>query len=240
MENSLLNYMNKRLGQTQSSASRGRNTAGPVVTISREVGCGGLKIAKKLAKSLNEYLLCKKWQVISKEVLAKSARELELDPQKVSRLFTSNERFTFDEILAAFSDKKYKSDRVIRKGVKEVVRTFAVSGCCIIVGRAAHIIANDIEQSLHIKLTAPLDWRVDKIAFNHQISKEEALKYIEKTELERYNFRKHFMKDKHVAEEFDLIINASKMDSTKIVKLIRTALELKGIGAYQPGKLSSV
>ncbi len=188
MENSLLNYMNKRFGEISPVRRKESHIAGPVITISRQVGCGGVKIAHNLAEALNEFVICKKWQVISKEVLHESARQLELDPRKVNRLFTPDEHSTFDEILEAFNAKMYKSDRMILKTVKEVIKGFAVDGCCIIVGRAGHIIAKDIEHSLHVRLEAPLDWRIEKIASRNNISTDEAIKFISETEKKTGNF----------------------------------------------------
>lgn len=229
MENSLLNYMNKRFGDLTAHHREKHQIAGPVVTISRQVGCGGVKIAETLAEALNEFVICKKWQVISKEVLHESARQLELDPRKVNRLFTPDQHSTFDEIIEAFNAKMYKSDRMILKTVKEVIKGFAVDGCCIIVGRAGHIIAKDIEHSLHIRLEAPLEWRIEQIASRKNISVEDALKIINDTEKKRDAFRKHYINKKHPEELFDLTINVSRFKPDDVVKLIKSAIELKGI-----------
>lgn len=229
MENSLLNYMNKRFGEISPVRRKESHIAGPVITISRQVGCGGVKIAHNLAEALNEFVICKKWQVISKEVLHESARQLELDPRKVNRLFTPDEHSTFDEILEAFNAKMYKSDRMILKTVKEVIKGFAVDGCCIIVGRAGHIIAKDIEHSLHVRLEAPLYWRIEKIASRNNISTDEAIKFISETEKKRETFRKHYLNKKHPEEMFDLVINVSRFKPENIVKIIKSAVELKGI-----------
>ncbi len=229
MENTLLNYMNKRFGELGKKQVPGTKVAGPVITISREVGCGGLKLSRKLAEELNQGGFCKQWQVISKEVLSESANELKVAPEKVSRLFISNEHFTFDEILAAFTDKYYKSNRVILKTVREVIRNFAIDGCCIIVGRAGHIIASDIENALHLRFTAPLEWRVDSISTSKNISRAEALKFIQETEKERDIFRRQFVKRKGVEENFDLVIDVSRFTSDQIVKLIKASFEIKGI-----------
>ena len=238
MENSLLNYMNKRFGETARQTHHGHQVAGPVITISREVGCGGLKVARKLAETLNEFIICKKWQVISKEVLQESAKELKLDPAKVNRLFSPNERFTFDEILEAFNAKLYKSDRVILKAVKEVIRGFAVDGCCIIVGRAGNIIARDIDYSMHIRLEAPLDWRIEKIASKKNISQDEARAYIIEVEKKREVFRRHYLDKKNPEYHFDMVINVSKFKFEKIIQLIKTAIELKGVTEIYQTKVS--
>lgn len=236
MENSLLNYMNRRFGEVAGQSRHSRQSPGPVITISREAGCGGLKIARKLSKTLNEFATFKKWQVISKEVLQKSAEELKLAPQKVNRIFTPNERFTFDELLEAFNAKSYKSDRVILKAVREVIREFAIDGHCIIVGRAGHIIAGDIERSLHIRLEAPLNWRIEKIAAKQKIAKEEARAYIHETEKKRETFRKYYLDKKNPDEHFDLGINVSRFRADQIIQLIKTSVELKGIAEkYRSG-----
>lgn len=229
MKNSLLSYMNKRLGETDQASPREKNIQGPVITISREVGCGGIKLGHLMIDELNKCVLCKQWQVISKEVLNESANELKIKPEKIDRLFATHEHFTFDEVLAAFSDKYYKSSRTIVKTVREVIRNFAIDGCCIIVGRAGHLIAADVKNALHVRLVAPLDWRIRAIASRKNIPASEALKYIERTEAERTVFRDHFKKDKKQEERFDLVVDVSAFKEDKLARLILSAFEMKGI-----------
>ncbi|PTN09762.1 AAA family ATPase [Mangrovibacterium marinum] len=229
MHNTLLSYMNKRLGEDAQKSGPRFKTAGPVITISREVGCGGILVAKQLAEELNKSVFCKQWQVISKEVLSQSAKELKVKQEKVDRLLSSSEKFTFDEILSAFSEKYYKSNRVIMKTVREVIYSFASDGCCIIVGRAGHLIADDIDNALHVRLTAPTRWRVDSIAARKQMNKSGALKYIQDIEKERIVFRDYFRKNKNEEEQFDVTIDVSRFDTDQVIKLIMAAFELRGI-----------
>ncbi len=229
MYNTLLNYMNRRLGEEEKKSTPSFKIAGPVITISREVGCGGILVGQHLAEELNKSVYCKQWQVISKEVLSQSAKELKVKQEKVDRLFASSEHFTFDEILSAFSEKYYKSNRVIMKTVREVIHNFASDGCCIIVGRAGHLIASDIDNSLHVRLVAPMKWRVDSVAASKQMTKADALKYINDIEKERTVFRDYFRKNKDEQERFDLTIDVSRFELTDLIKLIIKAFELRGI-----------
>ena len=231
MENTLLNYMNKRVTEHVQKTDAGQGVVGPVITISREVGCGGVLLGRKLAQELNKSVFCKHWEVVSKEVLRASSRELKLSPEKVNRLFSTREHSSFEEILSAFTDKYYKSNRVILKTVKDVIRNFAIDGCCIIVGRAGHVIASDVENSLHLRLIAPLEWRIHSISIRKNMSKADALKYIQETEKERDAFRKHFVKDKSQEEIFDLTIDVSRFPTDKILSLLLIAFEYKGIPA---------
>ncbi|WP_321286770.1 cytidylate kinase-like family protein [uncultured Sunxiuqinia sp.] len=234
MENSLLSYMNKRFEEASNPKAKPTTNAGPVITISRQAGCGGLHIAQMLAESMDDFGLCKEWQVISKEILQKSAQELKLSLNKVDRLFTTKEHNTFDEVLEAFNTKMYKSNRVILKTVKEVIKGFAVDGCCIILGRGGEFITRDIEQSLHIRLEAPLKWRVDKIAAKRAISHDEANKQIAETEKKREVYRKHYLNKNHPVENYDLTINVSAFTPSNVVELIKRSVELKGMMGNTP------
>ena len=79
--NILQNYLEQRHKDDDKKKVR---EPGPVVTISREFGCSGKYLADKLAYRLKQEGLGDsgkgKWKVISKEILERSAKELELDP----------------------------------------------------------------------------------------------------------------------------------------------------------------
>lgn len=227
MEDSLLIYLNNRLSQKQLSVSREDVLPGPVITISREVGCAGLKLARKLADHLNQTAGAKCWKVFSKEIFEETARELEMDHQKLKKILSSNERNTFDEILAALGDKRFKSELRIRKTVMDAMRTIAADGYCVIVGRGGHLITRDIEKSLHVRFVAPLAWRVEKIAQRHGFSPAEARIFIDKTEKERESVRNN-IRPKGVADvPYDLEINVSVFKSSEVIALIEKAMLLR-------------
>lgn len=229
MNNTLMVYLNKRLHQNDTRLRDHDSRPGPVICISREVGCGGVNIANLLATELDKHGICKKWRVISKEILQDSARELDMDPNKLKNYLKEGERGVFDDILAAFSEKRFKSDRKINKTLIDLIKSFATDGHCIIVGRAGHIIAKDIDRSLLVKLTAPIEWRVKQIMDKNNLNLRQALEFIEKTEIERENFRKHIAGDDSKADEFDLTINVARMNMKSVIDLISFATQAKGM-----------
>jgi cytidylate kinase len=111
----------------------------------------------------------------------------------------------------------------------DLIKSFATDGHCIIVGRAGHIIAKDIERSLLVKLTAPIEWRVKQIMDKNNLNLRQALEFIEKTEIERENFRKHIAGDDSKADEFDLTINVARMNMKSVIDLISFAAQAKGM-----------
>jgi len=229
MNNTLMVYLNKRLHQIDPKYLEHNSQPGPVICISREVGCGGVNIAKQLANELDKQSLCKKWKVLSKEILEESARGLDMDPNKLRNYLKEGDRGIFDDVLSAFSEKRFKSDRKISKTLIDLVLSFANDGYCIIVGRAGHIITKKIERSLLVKLTAPLDWRIKQIMEKNNLKLREAIEFIEKTEKERENFRKHIAGDHTHGEEFDMTINLSRMKVENAISLICFASQAKGL-----------
>jgi len=234
MNNTLMVYLNKRLHQNDPKYLEYSSQSGPVICISREVGCGGVNIAKLLSNELDNHSMCKKWRVISKEILEESARGLNMDPNKLRNYLKEGDRSVFDDVLSAFSEKRFKSDRKISKTLIDLILSFASDGHCIIVGRAGHIIARNIEKSLLVKLTAPIDWRIKQIMEKNNLSMRAAIEFIEKTEKERENFRKHIAGDHTHSEEFDLCINLSRMTIDQTISTIHIAAQTKGL--LEPNK----
>ncbi len=229
MGNSLMIYLNKRLKEENSYRKDPATTAGPVITISREVGCDGLKLAKLAAERLNREKNCTIWRVLSKEIFYQSAKELDLKPERVQKIFKQTHKYTFDEILIAFKDKQFKSERKIIKTVFDVVRSFAIDGFCIIVGRAGNLIANDIKNALHLRLVAPVDYRIKVIMANNNITYDEALTFIQRVETERIAFRNAILQGHQVQEFFDLSINRASFSDEAAVDIIEFAAREKGI-----------
>lgn len=226
MGNSLLLYLNKRISE-EKPQKKDIYRAGPVITISREVGCNGLKLARLLADRLNSLHPEKEWKVLSKEVFYESARELHMHPEKIRKTLKQSTRYTFEEILKAFNDKEYKSERKIARTVSEVVRSFAIDGFCIIVGRAGHIIAKDIRNALHLRLVAPLNYRVKNIMENNRLNETEALEFIERIEKEREAFRKIIGGEQENPCLFDLCMNRAMFTDEQLVEIIEYAARKK-------------
>ncbi len=229
MGNELINYLNRRLKKEDPFEQGRLVTAGPVITISREVGCGGIKLAKKIACRLNEQRFLDDWRVLSKEIFQKSANELEIDTEHVIRVFTESDKYTFEEIIKAFNNRNFKSERRITNTVKDVIRSCAVEGFAIIVGRAGHIVASDIKNAFHIRLVAPMEYRIKAVQEKKDLNRDNAIEFIQRVEKERITFRNAFKDDNYNQDNFDLILNRASFSDDDIVDIIENAIVKKGI-----------
>jgi cytidylate kinase len=229
MGNSLLSYLNKRVVQAQQTGSSDKDP-GPVITISREVGCSGLELANTLKEKIQQIHFQESWKVLSKEIFHISAKELDLEPEKVAKIFKQFDRNAFDDILYTFSEKRSISEKKVRHTVVDVIRSFAEDGHSIIVGRAGNVIAGDIKNALHIRLVAPSEYKIRSIMEKNHLGHEEARKFIIEEEKDRLTYRKA-VTDKHSdqPELFDVTFNRAEFSTESIVEFILFMMEKKGM-----------
>jgi cytidylate kinase len=229
MANILLNYMSKRLSEEDELSKR--TSYGPVITVSREYGCYACKIAERLAEELNTKHSPSSgsplWRIVTKEILEKAADELNKKPESISHVFGAEEKSFFGDILDSFSSKHYSSDSTIRRTISKVVRNFADEGHSIIVGRASCVIAKDIPNSLHIRLMAPFNWRVNQIQERFKITTAEAKNKVNEMDLKRNEFMNNFRGNLSENELFDVIFNRASLQENEIVGMTMKLLENK-------------
>ena len=223
----LLKYASDRI---QQESERGME-AGPVITLSREYGCPAKIVAGRLAEELTRKMFVKgkeiKWKFVTKEIMAESAKALEIDPEKIKYVFEYEQKNTLDAIISAQFNKYYKSERKIMNTVAKVIRNMAFEGNVIIVGRGGVAITHDIPKSLHVNLEAPMDWRIMRISETYKMSPEEAKKTAVDIDRKRREFREYFQGKGTDYTRFDLTINSMSFTIEEIVHIILKAAEIK-------------
>jgi cytidylate kinase len=223
----LLKYVSDRLNE---EGGKGREP-GPVITISREYGCPAKIIAARLAEELTRKLFVKgkdaKWRFVTKEIMAESAKALEIEPEKIKYVFNYEQKSMVDDIISAQFNKYYKSERKILNTIGRVIRNMASEGNVIIVGRGGVAITHDITKSLHINLEAPMEWRMVRIAESYNISEEEAKKTAIDVDKKRQEFREYFQGKDSDYTRFDLSINCMAFTIEEIVHIILKTAEIR-------------
>lgn len=227
MTNILLKYLEDRY--KYQIPDQEIKSKGPVITISREFGCPANLCAADLAEMLSKMDTnnSEPWKVISKEILEQAARELGLTPEKIEFVFKFEKRSAVDEIIEALSSKYYKSERKIRSTIRDVIRSIGEQGRVIIVGRAGSTILRDIPNSLHIKLIAPIDYRIEGVSRRHEITHSEARKLTEEMDKKRSQLRNEFAGRKIDDNDYDLIFNSMILKSNEIVEIIAKTANLR-------------
>jgi cytidylate kinase len=224
MPNDLLTYFEKRFAEKKPAPKK----KSVFVTISRQTGCNATGIAIDLVKVLKAEGL--RWNYINKEILENAANKLRLNPSRINYVFEADRKTHVDEVLAAFSSRYYKNDKIVRKTITGVIRHYAEAGNMIIVGRAGVATTRDMSGGLHLRFTAPYEWR-----FNSLKKRKEFEKYSDK-EMEKF-IKEHDAKKRKLIEsfcgkdmseiQFDLTINRATFSRQEIVTLITEAMKMK-------------
>jgi cytidylate kinase len=239
MENRLFEYMNRRVGG-DFIPSNSIKEAGPVITISRQTGCGARGIAWEICEELNKSSVKTdgngvktdrngKWKYISREILQESAEQLNLDPAALKNVIDDKNRGMMDQIVGALSTHSHKSDQKIMKTVQDVIRQFANNGKVIIIGRGGASICKDIKQSLHIKLVAPEAWRIAEIARRLDFSKAYATEYVRKRDEERELLITKLLGKKPDSSAYDVELNRSRFTEKELADAIIQLALIKGL-----------
>ena len=219
MKESLLKYATSSKKQETPYAD-----AGPIITISREFGCPSIPVAYALCDALNKEMIDNgqepKWRVLTKEILDETANRLKTPTKDIEYIFDSSYAGVLKEILASFSKKYYDLDQKIRQTLVQVVNGFASEGYVILVGRAGVAITRDIPRSLHLRLIAPISWRMEKLSAKFDWAETEAKRNIIDFDKKRENLRSAFRGERSDDSLFDLILNCMTLSQDEIVNLI--------------------
>ena len=227
MDNLLLKYMNERISQSMKKIDE----PGPVITVSRECGCSGRLFAEKLTERINQKINnpAQNWKWVNKEILNLASKELKINPNQIKNLLKTEDKSFLDEIVSSFTVKYYAPDAKIKRAIKDVVRHLAVQGRIVIVGRGSEAITRDIPHSLHVKLYAPLNWKVDIIRKRENISREEAEKLVLKTDKGRAKFVDEYLTKVQDKVVYDIDFNCAKFSQDEIIEVIMKVAELKSL-----------
>lgn len=225
MNNLLLYYIERGKAEDQKKDPEVK----PVVTISREYGCPSKLIAQMLTDAINKKLgeaLRTRWKYISKEVLESAAKELQLNPADVKYLFNAGEKGLLEDFLVSFSPA-YVSNIKVKHTLIKVVTTIAQAGHVVLVGRGGAAILQGKPGTLHVRLQAPLNWRLEAIISSRNIKAEEARKLIESTDKKRAALYELIQGKKLDPYMFDVEYNCSTLSKQQIVQGILAMMEAR-------------
>ncbi len=199
----------------------------PFITISREYGCEGSLLGYQLQAVLNER--CRPsftWVAYDHQLIDQVASELHLTRSVVESI-DGHRRAEMTEFFETVLTKRVNEAVVIKK-IAEVVRSLAIRGHTILVGRGSYLITQDLKNGLHIRLVAPHAWRVQRVAVDRHLSMDEARRVVDEGETERLRFLNTFFAS-DAAHHFqpDIIIDNSRFNLAQIAELAFTALSAR-------------
>lgn len=201
----------------------------PFITISREYGCGGFHVAAEIIEILNKEMNPEpKWAVYDKKILEKLMVDTGLSSSLVETL-TGRARNNLTDVIQTFFSK-FPPQVAIHKKVSETITMLALNGNVVIVGRGSNMITKKFTGGYHVRLVAPLDYRVDNVSKFMNVSKAEAAKLINEKSKQREGYLKEFFKfDLTDPHHYNLVINESRFTVEQTARIIIGGLKIKGL-----------
>jgi cytidylate kinase len=201
---------------------------GPVITISRLTGCDGREVAAALVAQLNLKYNTNKWRWIDKDIIYHAAHELKTDTNRIETFYQGQTLSDMSEMIMAFSGS-FVTDSSVKKAIKEVVLSIAREGNAVIIGRGGVAITRDMTNALHIRLVAPLYWRVENVMKKKGMIIEKAEEYVVETDEKRHKMILDFLdrKPQNIDFLFDSTLNRSSFTIDQLSLLILNMFEAK-------------
>ncbi|HOO37257.1 MAG TPA: cytidylate kinase-like family protein [Deltaproteobacteria bacterium] len=164
---------------------------GKAITISRDYGCGGVELARTLAKELG-------YEYIDKSIVVDLAKKMNTSEGEVSsyedgsslKLFkVINEFMTAAKVQTILSnDFGYVNNDGYRIGLEGLMKELADQGSVVIVGRGGQCILHNRPDVVHVRLIAPMEYKKEFYAAKSAITKDEAEAIITAKEEERKQY----------------------------------------------------
>jgi cytidylate kinase len=194
-----------------------------VITISKEFGTEGEKIAAQVAQRLG-------FEYIGKNLVADIAKELKISESEAatfhqtsqSRILRFVDRYTcsivqkvVDREHGCLDDKNYYA--VTKKLVQDVYE----AGDVIILGWGGQCLLRGKPDTLHVRLTKDNELKIKEIMEAENLSQKAAKTFIEREEGDLKAYIKHyFNEDWNAAHLYDLVIDMGKTSVEKAVDMI--------------------
>jgi cytidylate kinase len=207
MENQLKAWFDKIKGRGPETSVQ------PCITLSREFGCQGYPVAEALKRLLEEVAARSGFSITRIDSVSQA------DP-------------VFRSMISLFTSIGQASSLEIFEYTRQVIREAATRGNCIIVGRGGTIITQSLPRCLHVRLIAPLEFRVRNIAQTQNLEEEAARKLVATRQSQREEYFRHFT---HASasdpEHYHMILNNARHTPDEIARLVAFQLENLGLWA---------
>ncbi|MEA3361750.1 MAG: cytidylate kinase family protein [Thermodesulfobacteriota bacterium] len=181
-----------------------------IITISREMGSGGIPIVHQIAEELG-------YTLVDGDVISESAENYDLSQEALKQI---------DEKPPAFVENLDRQIELNMNRIQLIVLEQALKGNVIIYGRGGQDLLPDITSVLRVRVIAPFEERVERWAQREWIDPDLARSLVRKSDQQRAGFIKYYF-DRNWTNpiEYDMVINTTRVSNEMAVKLIIEAVK---------------
>ena len=194
---------------------------GPTITISRQTGIGGTVICEKLSEYFNKNSISgyDDWTYFDKDLMEKVMEDHNL-PDHFMKYLSEEKPTKFDSWVSEMLGISPSKFLLLHKTSQTILK-LAGYGNVILVGRGANIITSIFPNTFHVRLVAPLEFRIENAAELYNVEKKKAAEFIkEEDEARKAYIWKYFHKDIEDPLLYHTVINTNFLKSEDIAEMI--------------------
>ncbi len=213
------------IGKKQSSPRQ----ATSFITISREYGCTGFRVADQLAEALNEQSSgdLPPWTVYDRKLVDTVCQDFNLSRALVNTVDLQR-KFAFGDYITGMFTGEPSTLQVFKK-FAETIFQIASNGRVILIGRGSGLITARLAGGLHARIVAPLDWRVKQVAaFEKFPDPKKCRSHVLRNDRERGRFVRDFMaEDLKLPHLYDIVLNEEKLGVEGITAVLLRLIKMR-------------
>ena len=203
---------------TETQPSESTSLVEDFISVSRQVGAEGRRVAKALGERLG-------WPVFDREILDVMAGD-DTVRRQIYASMDGRDLSWWEEALRSLMQSEFVRNDYFRK-LSETLLSLTRQSHCILVGRGADLLL-PAEVGFRARLVAPQTMRESHLADIHCLTANEARQYLKRVESERRRFfRNHFGVDMNDPSRYDITINLGSFSCDDAAGLIMQARSLR-------------
>lgn len=202
-----------------------RQPVKPTVTISRQAGVAGHRIAQSLVAFLQPHAAkdSPPWTIFDRDLIEKVLEDHHL-PMRLAEFMTEDRKSAIEDLMESALGLHPATGTMVRQTAETILR-LAELGHVILLGRGATVITAKLPHVFHVRLVGSLDRRVEHMQQTEQLSSNEALAKIKKLDNGRQQYLKtHYNKDIEDCLLYDLVINTDRITVPQAAHIIGDAV----------------
>jgi len=198
-----------------------------IITISRQLGSGGIDLGQRLAKRL-------KYNYVGKEIIDEVAKRVGVSTEGVMGFEKSGSTKLMD-FIEKFIDKDfiqrhiteshgYLDEKTYVAVIRDIFEGIYKMDDVIIMGRGGQYILQNRKNTWHVLIVGDMESRVRNIMKRYQYTKEEASREVKLADKNRLRFLNSLSEKKshEDASSYDIILNMSRISIKKAEDIIVT------------------
>jgi cytidylate kinase len=181
-----------------------------IITISRQMGSGGIPIAQKVAEKLG-------YTLVDGDAILEVADQYGLTRESLEQA---------DEKPPHFVENLDTPHETALLLIELIILDFALKGNVIIYGRGGQDLLKGINSVLRVRIIAPFEERVERWAEREWLDPDRARKLVRRSDQQRAGFIKYYFdRDWDDPMGYDLVINTERLSEESAVRVICDAIK---------------